>query len=1084
MRGQKSYVMTRLAERFSVAYLIVMVTSVAYFLSVLIGCSDLSATLAFPAIYLAPGLMLILLTSKGRKHKFRQLIIVSFFLSTVIAVIVISTFILLGVTICSFSIATTYVLLTFILVVLAVTMGKKTQMEASRLDYAFLGISLITYASLVCLFTSMPRLFTMDETTYIAWSRYAILSGETYPVGIFSFKSDLAYLVKGRFFWTLLITSFLGSTGLEAHQAHVISTMFLPMVAIASTLLMPIKFKDNKFLQVAIFLLVLTNPLLLLFSGFALNDLAVAFYLVLAILFFIRSFNQREQDTISINLYGLLLSVLTLLIVFLIKENFVVIVAMYIILLYCILRYRLYKISKACRILLYALTLPLIVYEALIDIPYVISVWFIKNETISMLTSRFLFISPAEWFLGLFIPTPWNPTTILSYDLYGYLHYLYRMLSPETLSLLVGGIGITLPIVLALEGFRKDIQMRILVYLSTTTLWLTYLLYLSTNAFWDIPRYFLFMTPIITVIALTALHEVFFNRNISFSIALTLPMIFLTWIQSTLSIEKGGVYVSYGLSKLNWTSSIIIIQLLAYVVLIIVMSSHLTNMLKVIIIFEKRVTLDFLKILFVILMIVILLSNTYFSIYSLEKSRYFDEHGLRSIDELLDDRISANSLVFSNVYFYARPYVPESLLLHNSLFSLPMTDEEFIQFLKTLPNNTLILLSEDQNIAWHEYANRDGYIFRYMKSSKILTELKDERQIYDGVVLHLSFDSIEDCAEQQNVRVYGNATLAQGIYGNALSFDGIKDYVAVPLNYSLDNSVAFTVEAFVKPNIVPTTHQVIVSKGWNKAGAWTLQTTPHGKWEFAIKNQNGDFFSVKGGTVVANEWFHIVGVWNNSQLWLYVNGVRYGPVNTTGNIGNNYNVLIGQCELFGAGNYWNGTIDDICIYNRALSEKEILDMYSGPELLMEKGNFKLFRIDSSRVLNLSYQSNGITIESVDIRWTNSTNVRLEIKIDSERNETVLVYLDTFRFLKTFNFSILRGENNITLDFPRQFPNRDKYGIYIANWANILIVDSQGNLLYHELHTPYELNSTNIASWLSFALLLLTLLLLLLRKMVG
>jgi hypothetical protein len=272
-----------------------------------------------------------------------------------------------------------------------------------------------------------------------------------------------------------------------------------------------------------------------------------------------------------------------------------------------------------------------------------------------------------------------------------------------------------------------------------------------------------------------------------------------------------------------------------------------------------------------------------------------------------------------------------------------------------------------------------------------------------------------------------------------------------------------------------------VSKGWNYAGAWKLGTTPDGKWEFSIKNQSGGFFTVIGGSVVADKWFHIVGVWDGSQLWLYVNGVRYGPVRTIGQVGNNYDVLVGQCQLFSAGNYWNGTIDDICIYNRALSEKEILDMYSGPELLMEKGNFKLFRISSQRVLNLSNQTNDITVKSVNIRWTNSTNVRLEIKIDSSRNESVLMFLDTFRFLKTLNLTLNRGENVLTLDFPRRFPNRENYGIYIANWANIILIDSHGNLFYHEIHTPFTLKFTNIALWLSFLLSLLTLLLILMNR---
>jgi len=1056
-----------------------MLTSVAYFLSVLVGHSVLSAILAFPTIYLTPGLMFMLLLSKGEKHKFRELIIVSFFLSTVIAVTVVSTLILLGITIRPFSVASTYVLLIFTLIVLAVTIGKKPQIETSHLDYAFLGISLITYGSLVHFFTSMPRLFSMDETTYIAWSRYAILNGEIYPVGIFSFESSLLYLVKGRFFWTLLITSFIGSTGLEAHQAHVISTMFLPMIAITSTLLTPIRFRDNKFLQSAIFLLVLTNPLLLLFSGFVLNDLATAFYLILAILFFIRSFNQRGQDIISINPYTLLLSVFSLLITFLIKMHVTVILPMYIILMYYILRYRLHKNSKIWRIVLYILTLPLIVYEVLIDIPYVISVWFIKNEFVAVLTIRFLLLSPAERFLNLFIPAPWNPTTILSHNFYDYLHYFYRMLSPETLGLLVAATGITLPLTLALDGFRKDIQMRILICLTTTTLWLLYINYLSINAFWDIPRYSLFTIPILIAISLTAIYEVLSSRNIAIGVILMIPMLFLQWIQSTLSIKKGGVYVSYGLPKLNWTGFMTLVQLLVYVLVIVV---ALKTVFRVKTMWRKRMPLGISKTLFVMLIITIVLNNMWFSRYSLSNSYYFEEHKLKDVEKLLGDNWSADHFVVSNVYFYVRPFAPNDLLSHHYLFCPPATEEEFIRLLRVLPNNTLILLSDDRNIAWHEYANKNGYIFRYLKSSKIPVELKGERKVYDGVILDLRFDNISDgkvsdCSDNQHsVTVFGNASLVQGFYGGALNFDGIDDYICVSHNDALNPTTAITVEAYVKPITTPDSYCVVVSKGWNEPGAWTLQTTPDAKWQFAIKNQAGDYFHVEGGSVEADKWYHLVGIWDGSQLMLYVNGVPYGPVATSGNIGNTYDILVGTYQLMDAKNYWSGCIDEIRVYNRALSNEEVLEMYYGPKLIAEEGGFKLFRVETQKKLHTNSQSSGINIEAVNILWTNSTNIRLIIKANSLQNESILVYIGTFRFLKILDLKLVRGENTIILDFPRKLPNGDKYGIYIANWANIVIVDSQGKLLYHKLHTPFVLKFPNIGLWLLLMLLLLTLLL--------
>jgi hypothetical protein len=231
--------------------------------------------------------------------------------------------------------------------------------------------------------------------------------------------------------------------------------------------------------------------------------------------------------------------------------------------------------------------LPLIAHEVLSDIPYVISVWFTKNEAIAALTGKFLFISPVEWILGLFVPAPWKPTTIFSYNFYDYLHYLYRMLSPETLSLFISSVGIVLPLTLTIERFRRDIQARLLIYVATITLWLIYVLYLSINAFWDMPRYSLFMTPILITFSLATLYEVFSKNNVTIGSMLILPMILLMWIQSLLTIEKGGVYVGYGLPKLSWTNNILVVQVTIYIVILYVLVVRVADKISLTVLLGK-----------------------------------------------------------------------------------------------------------------------------------------------------------------------------------------------------------------------------------------------------------------------------------------------------------------------------------------------------------------------------------------------------------------------------------------------------------------------------------------------------------------
>jgi len=584
----------------------------------------------------------------------------------------------------------------------------------------------------------------MDETSYITWSRYAILKGETYPISLPT-KSDLVYLIKGRFFWTLLIASFIGATGLAAYHSYVMSSMFLPIIALTSTLLIPTKFKESKILEVAVFTIILTNPLLLLFSGFILNDLAISFYLLLATLFFIRSFNQSPQGKTLLNLYSLLFSFLILIVASLIKENIVIVLPMYFILVFYILRYKLHKSSKIWRGVLSVLTLPLIAYEILVDIPYVISTQFVRNSTLAWLTAKFLFISPAEWVLGIFIPAPWKPTTIFSYNFYDYLHFLYRMLSPEALNPIISGVGVILPLMLTLEGLRRNVRARLLIYIATTTLWFTYILYLSMNAFWDIPRYFLFMVPILIIVSLTALYEILSSKNIAVGGMLILSMVVLLLIQSFLISTKGGVYISYGLSKLNWTDNILIIQVIIYTILILLAIFGAAG--KILLTFslrkkfEIKTTINVKILAFIILIIVALVANLYFSVYSILNSSFYRYNRAKSVEPFFNTIKLNNTFVVSNFYTYMRPYAPDYLIRTNYLFPPPMTENEFKDFLRIAPNNTLLVVSHDPDITWYEYGNR--YIKKYVKSNLILLEPKHKRVIYEDLLLDLrSSDSI------------------------------------------------------------------------------------------------------------------------------------------------------------------------------------------------------------------------------------------------------------------------------------------------------------------------------------------------------
>ena len=162
---------------------------------------------------------------------------------------------------------------------------------------------------------------------------------------------------------------------------------------------------------------------------------------------------------------------------------------------------------------------------------------------------------------------------------------------------------------------------------------------------------------------------------------------------------------------------------------------------------------------------------------------------------------------------------------------------------------------------------------------------------------------------------------AVGKNGGALQFDGVNDRVRVPDANVLDLSTASTFEAWVYPTVAPSGWRTIVQK---EVDAYLLM---------ASSNQNRP---VSGGTfdgvcctnvsapaaLAVNTWTHLAATYDGAQIRIYVNGTQVAAVARTGTYEQNNNPLwIGGNAVYGE--HFQGRIDDLRIYNRALSSTEI-----------------------------------------------------------------------------------------------------------------------------------------------------------------
>jgi hypothetical protein len=174
-----------------------------------------------------------------------------------------------------------------------------------------------------------------------------------------------------------------------------------------------------------------------------------------------------------------------------------------------------------------------------------------------------------------------------------------------------------------------------------------------------------------------------------------------------------------------------------------------------------------------------------------------------------------------------------------------------------------------------------------------------------------------------------SATDRFGFGRSAALCDGASTEITAPNSAHL-NSPFTTVSFWVKPNSLPGSGEVFLLSfgGWQER--WKISLPPHGKPVWTTNHSNGisDMDSGDGNTLQAGEWKHVVMVHDGAKDKIFMNGALVaekdvaGTLNsTTYPLGIGYNVVDG-------GNWFDGVIDEVLIYNYALSDGDITALYA------------------------------------------------------------------------------------------------------------------------------------------------------------
>ena len=196
----------------------------------------------------------------------------------------------------------------------------------------------------------------------------------------------------------------------------------------------------------------------------------------------------------------------------------------------------------------------------------------------------------------------------------------------------------------------------------------------------------------------------------------------------------------------------------------------------------------------------------------------------------------------------------------------------------------------------------------------------------DGLIAAygLDEDALDTSGNGNDCTVLGDPVFVEGVVGQALDLDGVGDYVDLGANplFGMQETNQMTVAAWLTIRSIPAAWAPAVAKGEN---AWRLSNVNMDRrYHFGITLWSNPGPSVDGVTVVgADEWHHVAGVFDGNNIMLYIDAALDGIVEESSPIGtNNFNVLIGD-NPEATGRYWDGLIDELKVYNRALSADEV-----------------------------------------------------------------------------------------------------------------------------------------------------------------
>ncbi|MEE8302485.1 MAG: LamG domain-containing protein, partial [Candidatus Tectomicrobia bacterium] len=200
-------------------------------------------------------------------------------------------------------------------------------------------------------------------------------------------------------------------------------------------------------------------------------------------------------------------------------------------------------------------------------------------------------------------------------------------------------------------------------------------------------------------------------------------------------------------------------------------------------------------------------------------------------------------------------------------------------------------------------------------------------------------ENADDISGNENHGILGDGTSFEpGQVGQTFSFDGVDDRIIVENEEAFDFITEVSVETWVFSSGAEGNYQGVINKGYHANGPFELRMTRQGGSGDVFLHCASDhaiFFDVTttqglqfaAACLTKNVWHHVAGMYDGTEVRLYLDGELAETRFHGGTlIQNDLPVSIGWNGLFGE--YWSGLIDEVSIYDRALSSAEVQSIFN------------------------------------------------------------------------------------------------------------------------------------------------------------